>query len=124
MVILSTDLLLLNTIPASGTHSRRPSASFLGLNLGGRALKVWRTQSAIASGWGGGIDLILKCAEDAGGRGAVDERGRLFCGDWRSRRLGRVQGDQGMEKARCAFSLERNRMVAVWEDFEKREILS
>ena len=44
---------LLRTMPASGTHSRRPSASLLGLNFVGRAWKALRTQSAIASGWGG-----------------------------------------------------------------------
>ena len=46
---------LLNTMPASVTHSLRPSASFLGLHFAGKAWKAASTQSAIASGCGGGI---------------------------------------------------------------------
>lgn len=51
------NLRLLKTMPAKGDHSLRPSARVRGLNLFGSALKVFRTQSAMASGSGrcGGV---------------------------------------------------------------------
>jgi len=45
----------LSTMPAKGTHSRRPSARVRGLHFAGSALKAARTQSAIASGCGAGM---------------------------------------------------------------------
>lgn len=56
---------LLRTMPARGTHSRRPSASTRGLHFRGNALKVLSTQLAMSSAdmGGGGIDLREKVVD-------------------------------------------------------------
>ena len=45
----------LSTMPAKGTHSRRPSLSLRGLHFAGSALKAASTQSVMASGCGAGM---------------------------------------------------------------------
>lgn len=49
----------LRTMPAKGTHSRRPSGSCLGLHLEGRLLNVSRTEPAMLSGLGG----FMRCLD-------------------------------------------------------------
>lgn len=57
---LLTNSPLLRTMPANGTHSRRPSVSVRGLHFADKDSKVWRTQSAIVSPVGAIIDDNLR----------------------------------------------------------------